>query len=383
MTGLRHVRLPLLVALAVLAAAPAWAGPPSKHLGSGSMPTDAEAAEIDRVARGLLPTLSTLPPEAADEAAAEADTGDADPAIRSGAVGSGKASNEKFAPTTTDEAAEASPPPNYGKNNANSIYQFTDMKLPGNLAQAYPYRAAGYFYFQARDKKWYYCSGSLISNSILVVAGHCVHDGGNGNKGWIKKGYFYPAKKDKSYPFGRAAAVEVYTTEGWFKKGKLDQGYDVGIVVLGNRQGTGKEIGKYTGYLGFCYKNCLKHYWFLSQLGYPHNYYDGEQMSIGQHLGRSDSRDIRVGSGMQGGSSGGPHIVNLGALSNSADDKGGYTTRNVVYAVTSWGYTNESQMIQGASTLSGPSNSNGFEELFNEACAKARQLHGSASCTPL
>jgi len=40
-------------------------------------------------------------------------------------------------------------------------------------------------------------------------------------------------------------------------------------------------------------------------------------------------------------------------------------------------------MIQGASTLSGPSNSNGFEDLFNEACAKARQLHGSASCTPL
>jgi len=382
MTGLRTVRLPIIFALAALAAAPTWAGPPSKDLGHGRMPTDAEAAEIARVARGRLPMLPALPPEA-DEASVDTGASDGDPSINPGAVGSGKASGETLAPSAAEDATEASPPPNYGKNNANSIYQFTDMKVPGNLHKAYPYRAAGYFYFKARDNEWYYCSGSLISNSILVVAGHCVHDGGNGNKGWIKEGMFYPAKKNKSTPYGRAKAVEIYTTDGWFKKGKLDQGYDVGIVVLGKRQGTSREIGSDTGYLGFCYQNCLKHYWFLSQLGYPHNYYDGQEMSIGQHLGRSDSRDMRVGSGMQGGSSGGPHIVNLGALSNSADDKGGYTTRNVVFAVTSWGYTNESQMIQGASTLSGPSNRNDFVGMFNQACARARKLHGSTSCTPL
>ena len=86
---------------------------------------------------------------------------------------------------------------------------------------------------------------------------------------------------------------------------------------------------------------------------------------------------MRVGSGMQGGSSGGPHIVNLGALSNSAADKGGYTTRNVVYAVTSWGYTDGLLMIQGASTtLSGPSN----VATASRTCS-TRRAPRRASCT--
>ena len=86
---------------------------------------------------------------------------------------------------------------------------------------------------------------------------------------------------------------------------------------------------------------------------------------------------------MQGGSSGGPHVANIGEISDSSSNKGQWANRNVVFAVTSWGYIDESLKIQGASTLSGPNNSNNFKQLYNSACNVSRSLHGSGSCSLL
>jgi hypothetical protein len=105
-------------------------------------------------------------------------------------------------------------------------------------------------------------------------------------------------------------------------------------------------------------------------------------MTMGQHLEiRSPSGgDYIFGSGMQGGSSGGPHIANLGRIRDSSAEPGEYPYRNVVFGVTSWGYNDESIKIQGASSLSGPDNSNKFRKMYNRACAIAKNAHGGSSC---
>lgn len=375
----------LCMAFAVLSAGDASAAE-RKSLPPTAEPSAREAAEIDRIARPRRQALSSRPaalgaPSGADTATEAAATGGGAPEIRRGTAGTGTPSRQSFMPGFRPRSGRGDvAPENYGRGNGNTIYQYTDLKVPDAVSDDHPYRAAGYFTFKASDGNWYWCTASLISNSILVTAGHCVHDGGNKDKGWIRQGYFYPARSKDRYPYGRAKVREVFTTDGWYDHGRLDRGYDVGLVVLDTRGNTGREIGRDTGTLAFCHKNCLSKYAFLSGLGYPSNYYKGEQMSEGHHLAESDRFDFAYGSGMQGGSSGGPQVANLGVLDAKG---GGAPERNVVFAVTSWGYIDKSIMIQGASSLSGPNNENGFKGMFNDACAAARRLHGKNSCDPL
>lgn len=344
---------------------------------------EAKIAEIIATAKPREQSLPKLPAATFESLEAMVE-GEATPAVTVGAVGNGTAEPESF-PTTkksgkSADAAGEIDSMNAGKGNSSSVYQFTDSKVDAQITANYPYRTTGYFYFKGSDNTWYWCTAALISNSIMLTAGHCVHDGGNGSKGWIKEGIFYPARQKDTYPYGNASVVTLYTTDGWYSKGQLDKGYDIGLAVLTKRNNHSKEMGYYTGYLGFCYKNCLTKYWFTTQLGYPKNYYNGNQMSQSNHLAKSDDYDFEVGTGMQGGSSGGPHVANLGPLANSANYQGEYSKRNVVFAVTSWGYTDEKIMIQGASTTSGPNNKNDFVNLFNTACKKARSRYGNDSC---
>lgn len=276
-------------------------------------------------------------------------------------------------------------PPNYGSGNLNTVYHYSDYLVSNKLRKQYPYRATGYFFFTQNGGN-FYCTGSLIAPSILLVAGHCVHAGNNSNSGWDTAGYYYPASSDfGSYaPYDYATAYAYWTWTSWYQTGALDQGYDVGLVILNNRVNATKsdEIGRYTGWLGFCTGSCLQTYWFLSQLGYPGNYYGGNNLTEGQHLYVSDSRDYIWGSGMQGGSSGGPHIANIGDLSDSSSDAGQWPYRNIVFAPTSWGYTDPQYKIQGGSALTGPGNAYDFiHNLFNQACTQSRALHGSGSCS--
>lgn len=275
-------------------------------------------------------------------------------------------------------------PRNFGTPNLNTIYHYSDRlaELPGR----WPQRATGMFVFQAANGLSYRCSGALISRSILLVAGHCVHEGNGSNAGWIRSGAFYPAYTDGPVAeYGRATAAKVYTTGGWFAAGGLDQGYDIGLVLLRKSvvQRVQLEVGLRTGYYGFCYLNCLQNYWSLTQLGYPANYYGGRFMTQSNHLYNSDGRDYVFGSGMTGGSSGGPHIANIGAIADSSPNGGGYPYRNIVFAATSWGYVDPSIKVQGASSTSGPNNANDFRGLYNLACNDARALHGPTSCTLL
>lgn len=273
---------------------------------------------------------------------------------------------------------------NYGVNNLNTIYHYTDSLVPSAVVGAFPNRTVGLWVYTKNNGTTWSCTATLISRSILVTAGHCVHNGGGGQRNYIRSGTFYPAYNGAVSTYGYATSAWVITTSGWYNTGSLDRGYDVGLVVLNKRAGTATEIGAYTGWMGFCHTNCLQPQWYNTQIGYPGNYYSGRYQTQGQHHQRSDGYDYVFGSGMLGGSSGGPQITNLGSISDSSGNAGQYAARNQVFAVTSWGYTsNPAIKLQGASPLSGPNNSNNFKSLYNTMCKLSRQLHGTGSCALL
>jgi len=293
---IRRVTLPSLllgaVALSVLPSA-AWSQA-SKRL-AGPASSEAVIEQARRTATPRLPQLKSWTPPAITAAKAFGETPDGgEPKLQPGAPGENKPDLRKSGglseggPAARTAGIDPVAPMNYGKGNQNTIFHYTDATVDSSVSTAYPYSAAGYFYYKASNNKWYSCSGALISNSIMLTAGHCVHDGGNGNKGWIKEGYFYPAYRGNDEPYGRASADFLFTTDNWFSKGKLGKGYDVGLVVLSDRQGKNKEIGSYTGYLGFCYEDCLKNYWFLTQLGWANNYSNGNRLIAGQTITDSE-----------------------------------------------------------------------------------------------
>lgn len=275
-------------------------------------------------------------------------------------------------------------PRNYGTGNLSTVYHYSDSLIDTKLRKTYPTRATGYFLFQ-QGGSWHYCSGSLIAKSLVLVAGHCVYNKG---VGWNTAGYFYPSASNMNSgtpitPYGSASAYTYWTWTAWASSGALDQGNDTGIVVLNTRDGDPRktwEMGRFTGSYGVCLKNCLQPYWSLTQLGYPSNYYDGNYMTKGEHLYVSDSRDYVWGSGMRGGSSGGPQVANLGSLIDSAANLGQWSYRNIVFATTSWGYDDSQYKIQGGSPLSGPGNTLNFGDLYNAACTDSKYLHGDKSC---
>jgi glutamyl endopeptidase len=351
---------------------------PSAHLVSPEL-SDADAQALLRRAKPMpMPRLARMPAEATAPILPFVDDGAPLPEAISGERGlREKASGNGVQAPPGGEPVR---PEDHGRTSASTIYHYTDNLVDTELNNDYPYRAVGWFVFTSHTGGTFRCTAQLISRSILVTAGHCVHGGGGGAARWIRSGYFIPG-----YANGgalRATATTVYTTAGWFSVGALDRGYDVGVVVLAKPAGSTTEIGATTGFLSFCPSNCLQRYWYLTQLGYPGNYYGGAFLTESEHVTASNSRDYMYGTGMEGGSSGGAHIANMGELSVfSAGSPGAWPFRNVVFAVTSWGYTDRTLKLGGASSLSGPGNANNFPGMFNAACTQARTLHGTGSCS--
>ena len=288
---------------------------------------------------------------------------------------------------------------NFGINSENTIFHYNDY-----LAEAtwtYPQRTVGRLVFTFDGVNYSWCTASLINVSILVTAGHCVHQGGNGAAGFIQQATFYPGYDDRrpldNQLAGRCDISDVTVTQQWFDQGDILAGYDVALAVCRRLYDSawanyrGSVPGFRLGTLGFCYENCARPFNMLTQIGYPQNYYGGGRMTISQHLSttvvptpdNAPTVDYVAGSGMRGGSSGGPHISNIGEISDTSLSFGQMTDRNVVFAVTSWGYNSHSPKIQGASPLSGASNANNFPEMFNHICRRARRIHGSWVCSPI
>jgi|GEM_PF-3043250 len=284
-------------------------------------------------------------------------------------------------------------PQNFGQGNQDSIYHYNDyQQVPAPIWYA-PYRQTGRYLFQAADGLWYTCTAALINQAILLTAGHCVHDGNGTTEGWNLDGYFYPAFSnrydDNNQRYGRCQTSYYSTTFDWYTNGAIQQGSDVAMALCGRLQdgawnfAQNRLPGEVLGYYGFCYENCVSGYNFLTQLGYPSNYHNGRQMTVSQHLEETSltgGADFLYGTGMRGGSSGGPHIQNIGNLWDHSTDVGQVTYRNTIFAVTSWGYVSESIKLQGSSPISGVNNANGAASMYNLICEQSRNLFGSGTC---
>tara|TARA_R110002073_G_scaffold65745_1_gene163975 strand:+ start:3412 stop:4641 length:1230 start_codon:yes stop_codon:yes gene_type:complete len=282
----------------------------------------------------------------------------------------------------------------YGSGNYNTIYHYNDyLQVPFPVTYA-PWRQVGRLLLSFDGGTTYgTCTAALISRAIIVTAGHCVLDNSassNGNNGYVTNATFVPAyTQGTQQRFGSCEVSYVVTTSGWAADNALRQGDDVAMGVCSTLSGAlwnvanGRQPGVQLGWFGFCYNNCTRPYNFMTQLGYPANYYGGGLMTVSQHLEEtavSGGPDYIYGTGMRGGSSGGPHIQNIGWINDSSSFLGFNRTRNVIMAVTSWGFTDQRIKIGGASPISGPNNSNNAAGLFNMACNQARALHGNASC---
>ena len=326
----------------------------------------AESAEPMERLRSDMPVIDRQVGPATDEGA---------PTIMAGAAGPTerlRAGDLNFAPPETADGGGIGTQ-NYGSGNLDTYLHYNDYLQVPYPVRYYPWRAAGRMIFQASSGGWFSCSAAMIAPSVLVTAGHCVHDGGNGDAGWIQQGYFVPAHSDVRWPYGSCDLEYVGTTNQWFNVGNITYGYDVGVAVCGPRVGTNRLMGRITGWYGFCYENCRQSWWYLTQLGYPGNYYGGLEMTVSQHVSRATEPDYVYGSGMRGGSSGGPHISNIGEIEDSSSNLGQYTPRNIIFAVTSWGFVGHQFKVQGASPLSGVNNRNNFNRMYNQACRWARQ----------
>lgn len=244
------------------------------------------------------------------------------------------------------------------------------------VSKDWPYAAAGKLFFKKANGSSYICSASLIKKGLVVTAAHCVFDWGKTDKGWYNNHSFVPAYNNGSAPYGTWSSQRIYilnsyyngTTSACAQNGVVCNN-DIAIIVLAPQ--SSKYPGTSTGYYGYAYDG----YGFtggktlINQLGYPGN------LDIAQLMERSDSQGTTnssmanntvIGSLMEGGSSGGPWLNNLGIAASNSSTSASAKDSNIVVGVTSWGYgAPNSQKTQGATQFT----SNNIKSLVDQACA--------------
>jgi hypothetical protein len=222
-----------------------------------------------------------------------------------------------------------------------------------------------------------WCSASLVGKGVLVTAAHCVHDYGRGSAGFVKSLRFIPAQNSSTTnagPYGFWDAQTWWIPTAYFNgtdtcsvRGIVCNN-DVAVVLLrknsANQYPWGvSQIYYYSyGWNGYGFRpegSSGTRRGQITQLGYPGGLDSGRLMqrndSQGQYLGTgtgASPRNIVMGSRMDGGSSGGPWLVNFGTTPTaSGAPVGAAPVFNVVQGTSSWGYTNTSIKIVGASTF--------------------------------
>ncbi|WP_287130039.1 serine protease [Candidatus Cyanaurora vandensis] len=224
----------------------------------------------------------------------------------------------------------------------------------------YPYRAAGKLFFRDGNSS-FICSASLIKRGLVVTAAHCVS--AYGQKRFYTSIQFIPGYRNGAAPYGTWNAASTSVLSSYFNG--TDSCSTTGIVCVNdvatvrlspqNNVFPGTNTGWYGyGWNGFGFtstaNNGLTH---VSQLGYPAGLDSALYMARNDSQGfvnSSQSSNTIIGSLMNGGSSGGPWLINLGIRPTlSGISSGTYPNSNTVVGVTSWGYTNQGIKQQGAS----------------------------------
>ncbi|ACK50315.1 conserved hypothetical protein [Methylocella silvestris BL2] len=244
--------------------------------------------------------------------------------------------------------------------------------LKDKTQNSFPYRAAGKLFFLDNGQT-FVCSASLIKSGLLVTAAHCVANFGTGQyySDWV----YVPAYDNGKAPYGKWKGVQAFALPSYVNgsdscatPGVVCEN-DVAVITLYK----GRSLpGKRTGWLGYAYggfgvnPSGQAH---ITQLGYPVGLDKGAVMERGDsqsYIDPANSNNTIIGSNMDGGSSGGPWILNFGiGPTFTGEDAGVDPDPNTVVGVTSWGYTVTSPKEQGAS----PFTSNNIVNLVNAACA--------------
>lgn len=247
-----------------------------------------------------------------------------------------------------------------------------------------PFRFTGKLWMRF-GAQWFVCTASLIKQGLLITAAHCVHNYGQQNGGFADEVRWYPANYAASGPGNVGGPWGYYLGRLWVIPGPYWAGTDtcqagaVGVVcnndlatvVLWQRQGVhaGVTLGGWYGYgwNGYGFPNSPAadlngKVAAITQLGYPSAFDLGRQMQRNDSLGKfitgvgtngKGLRNVQLGSSLSGGSSGGPWLVNFGTRTNITDTtsatQGSQNASNIVMTVTSWGYTNITSNVQGAS----------------------------------
>jgi len=227
--------------------------------------------------------------------------------------------------------------------------------LPDGARLSYPYNVVGKIFFEnPADGKPYICSGSVINRRLILTAGHCVHEGSGGVKGYHTNIIFVPAYNKGSAPYGVWTYSWVITTRSWATGGgSVPNAADLAIIeVRDNNDKAGRPyaIGDAVGWLGYRTNGLVDNH--TKKIGYPAGFDGGEVMHQvdSQSFYMDSDNTVLYGSDMTGGSSGGPWIENFGYQSEG--QSGGLQPwPNRVVGVTSYGPSDPGPSYQGSSVL--------------------------------
>jgi len=295
------------------------------------------------------------------------------PGHSSGAEGTGTV-NPVFLGTPAAPNNNGITPQDFGTDNHPFSTARADLNSGGTFATntAYPYRSAGKLFFSIGTSS-YMCSASLIKRGVVVTAAHCV---ANYGKSQFYNGFqFVPGYRNGAAPYGTSTVHQVWVKTAYYNG--TDSCYQNGVIcpddvaVLILNTNSGAYVGSSTGWFGYGYggwgfAGSQTH---ITQIGYPVGLDNGAYMERNDSSGFTNStysNDTIIGSNMDGGSSGGPWIVNFGISPTlTGETNGSAPNSNIVVGVTSWGYISTGPKEEGAS----PFTSNNIASLVNSACA--------------
>jgi hypothetical protein len=188
---------------------------------------------------------------------------------------------------------------------------FTSSRIvPQTADTAYPYSTVGRLTFTIPGQGTASCSAAVISQRLVLTAGHCVHRGSEDTLGFYTNFMFTPAYRNGQAPFGTWTATAYAVTAAWAAgKAIYPNPGDFGVLEIADQQG--HRIGDLTGWLGVLPNHLFPN--IVTSLGYPSNIDGGKLMHqvVSQGIGPTGARTYAYGSDMKG-AGGGPWVQSFG-----------------------------------------------------------------------